>query len=111
MVKSRRRVPVSISVVLAVIVALGTAAPVAAAGSNSGTSNCLSGHTVKVWTRSSVEVWHHWNDGWFSYWPNVPDNALRESYTGLQSTWWSSSWSTTSIGSGATCIQGASPSA
>lgn len=106
MIKSSRRRPTSISVVLALMVALATAAPVAAVGSDSGTQNCLSGWTVRVWTRSSLEVWHHWS-GAAQVWWNNPNNTYQESLTGYQSTWWSSSWSTTSVGSGANCFHAA----
>jgi hypothetical protein len=99
-------VSMRISIVLAFVMVLVTAVPVSAAGSNSGTLNCLPGKQVKVWTQSSVEVWHHWKNGWFAYYNPVANNGLRNSYTGFQSTWWSSSWSTTSIGSGATCVNG-----
>lgn len=101
-----RGVPAKVSLVLALVMVFGFAVPVSAAGSNSGNLSCLPGKQAKVWTKSSVEVWHHWKDGWFAYYNPVVNNALRNSYTGFQSTWWSSSWSTTSIGSGATCVNG-----
>lgn len=106
MVHKRPRSSILGAVVLMLAVTLAIAGPVSAVGSDSGSNSCLAGKQVKVWTRSSVEVWHHWKDGWLSYWPNVQNNALKESYTGFQSTWWSSSWSTTSTGSGATCVNG-----
>ena len=100
----RRHISYSLPIVLTMTLVFASAVPVSAAGSNSGTTNCLAGKSIKVWTRSSIEVWHHWTSGWFSYWANVPGNGLRESLTGYQSSWWSSSWSTTTAGSGATCI-------
>lgn len=81
---------------------LAAAAPVAAVGSDSGNAVCADGKSVRVWTRSSGEVWHNWTSH-ASYWPNVTNNALKESFTGYQSTWWSSSWSLTTAGSGAGC--------
>jgi hypothetical protein len=103
MTTSRRRVPVRFSLVLALVLVLGTAVPVAAAGSNSGNMNCNTGWSVRVWTQSSLEVWHHWTNN-AAYWPNNPGNTYRQSLTGFKSTWWSSSWSTTSTGSGANCF-------
>ncbi len=90
------------AVCMAIAMILAFALPVAAVGSDSGNGVCADGKTVRVWTRSSGEVWHQWT-AHANYWPNVTSNALRESYTGYQITWWASSWSGTTAGSGANC--------
>lgn len=91
-----------VGVAIALSLLLATAMPVAAIGSDSGNAVCADQKSVRVWTRSSGEVWHHWTNN-ASYWPNVTNDALKESFTGMQSTWWSSSWSGTTSGHSANC--------
>lgn len=103
MTKARRWVMLPLSLMLATMLAFSTFIPVVLAGSDSGNLNCLAGKSVRIYSTASVEVWHLWASHAQYFLNQTP--TLRYSYTGLQSTWWTVSWSASSNGQGATCIQ------
>jgi hypothetical protein len=95
-----RRGMLATAVLVALMAAPGTA--VASAGSASGNKTCTANNSVRIWSRTSKEVWHLWS-GAADYWPNTSTSVLKASYTSLHSTWWTVSWSVASDGQGTSC--------
>lgn len=104
MTTTRRRIPQGLSLLFAISLLFTSMVPVALAGAASGDKDCLPGKSVRIWSRAGTELWHLWTNAG-DYWPNNVNHTYRESLTGQQGTWWTVSWSVSSLGQGANCIQ------